>query len=201
MWKWIVGGLLVVVVLLAGLGYYGYTKVAKFASGGDSTSVMIAGTPERVFAALANADSLPVWMNTDSRLEMSHHGLLVVGDTVHVESTRPNRREQFTWMVTDLVPGRLLVRNVLSDTSGRIVATRRDSLVATGDSTQVISTIASPLMDSIRTLKGDTVGRVGNAVLDFSSKMLISVFRAASAEELVRLKSHIEGKPVPPARP
>jgi len=73
--------------------------------------------------------------------------------------------------------------------------------VATGDSTQVISTIGSPLMDSIRTLKGDTVGRVGNAVLDFSSKVLISLFRTVSEDELRRLKAHIEGKSAPAGRP
>jgi hypothetical protein len=56
-------------------------------------------------------------------------------------------------------------------------------------------------MDSIRTQSGDTVGKVGNAMLDFSAKMLISVFRAASAEELKKLKAHIEGKPVAATRP
>jgi hypothetical protein len=119
---------------------------------------------------------------------------------VHIESARV-RAGRSSWVVSELVPGQLLVRQLLSDTTSHVVATRRDSLVPAGDSTKIISTISSPLMDSIRTQSGDTVGKVGNAMLDFSAKMLISVFRAASAEELKKLKAHIEGKPLPATRP
>ena len=38
MWKWIAGGVLVVVVVLAGTCYYGYQKLTE---GGGSTVVMI----------------------------------------------------------------------------------------------------------------------------------------------------------------
>jgi uncharacterized protein YndB with AHSA1/START domain len=200
MWKWIVGALLALVVLVAALGYYGYRKVTKFASGGDSTSVMIDASPDRVFASLANTDSLAVWMGEESMITASRSGALVVGDTVHVESARV-RAGRSSWVVSEVVPNQLLVRQLLSDTTSHIVATRRDSLVPAGDSTRIISTINSPLMDSIRTQSGDTVSRMGNAVLDFSAKMLISVFRAASAEELKKLKAHIEGKPAAAKRP
>jgi uncharacterized protein YndB with AHSA1/START domain len=200
MWKWIVGALLALVVLVAALGYYAYHRFTKFASGGDSTSVVIAASPTRVFASLANTDSLAVWMGAESMITASRTGPMVVGDTVHVESARV-RSERSSWVVSELVPGQLLVRQLLTDTASHVVATRRDSLVAAGDSTRVISTINSPLMDSIRTQSADTVSKVGNAVLDFSAKMLISVFRAASAEELKKLKAHIEGKPAQLTRP
>ena len=85
MWKWIVGALLGLVVLVAALGYYAYHRFTKFASGGDSTSVVISASPSRVFASLANTDSLAVWMGAESMITASRSGPLVIGDTVHVE--------------------------------------------------------------------------------------------------------------------
>ena len=58
MWKWIVGVLLVVVVALAGTGWYGYKKLT---SGGDSAVVAVAATPERVSAAPPAPDPLQQW--------------------------------------------------------------------------------------------------------------------------------------------
>jgi uncharacterized protein YndB with AHSA1/START domain len=200
MWKWIVGALLGLVVVVAALGYYAYHRFTKFASGGDSTSVMIGASPNRVFASLANTDSLAVWMGAESMISSSRVGPLAVGDTVHVESMRV-RSGRSSWVVSELIPSHLLVRQLLADTTAQIVATRRDSLVPTGDSTRIVSTISSPLMDSIRTQSGDTAGKMGNAMLNLGGKVLISFFRAASAEELKKLKAHIEGKPAPAARP
>ena len=54
MWKWIGGILLAVLFILVGASWYGYRTMT---AGGDSASVTIAGTPERVFASLANHDS------------------------------------------------------------------------------------------------------------------------------------------------
>ena len=50
MWKWIHGGLAVLVVVLAGTCYYGYKQLTD---GGDSITITIDATPERVFASIA----------------------------------------------------------------------------------------------------------------------------------------------------
>lgn len=194
MWKWIVGAAALIAVLLVVTCWYGYKKLT---AGGDSAVVAIAATPERVFASLADPDSMAVWMGAGSKISAPHHGLLTAGDTLRVETGTPGRSyQQYIWIVSAVTPGRLLVLQMRSDTSG-VFATRRDSLVASGDSTIIISTIASPMIDSMRTLRGDTGGRVGGALLNFGSKVLISAFRVVSEHELKRLKARLEGQPMP----
>jgi uncharacterized protein YndB with AHSA1/START domain len=194
MWKWIVGAAVIIVVLLVGAFWYGYRKLT---TGGDSATVTIAATPDRVFASLADPDSMVVWMGTGSKVAALHHGLLREGDTLHIETGTPGRsHQQYVWVVGEVTPPRLLVLQMRADTSG-VFATRRDSLVARGDSTTIISTIASPMIDSMRTQRGDTGGRVGGALLNFGSKVLISAFRIVSERELKRLKARLEGQPMP----
>lgn len=198
MWKWIVGAALVLVVLLAATCWYGYKKLT---AGGASATVAIAATPDRVFASLANPDSMALWMSDGSSIAASHHGILTVGDTLHIERGTPGRaHQQYTWTVSEVIPGHLLVVQMRADTSG-VFASRRDSLFAEGDSTIIVSTIASPMIDSMRTRRGDTGGKVGGALLDFGSKMLISAFRIVSEEELKHLKTRIEGHAVPATQP
>lgn len=195
MWKWIVGGALVIVVLLAATCWFGYKKLT---SGGDSATVAIAATPDRVFASLADPDSMAVWMTAGTQVTAPRHGVLAAGDTLHVETSSPGRSHQrYTWIVSEVAPGRLLALQMRADTSSSVFATRRDSLVAAGDSTIIISTIASPMIDSLRTRRGDTGGKVGGALLDFGSKMLISAFRIVSEHDLKRLKARLEGQPMP----
>lgn len=195
MWKWIVGGALVIVVLLAATCWIGYKKLT---SGGDSARVAIAATPDRVFISLADPDSMAMWMAAGSKIAASHHGILAIGDTLHVETGTPGRsHQQYTWIVRDISPGKLLALDMRADTSGNVFATRRDSLVAIGDSTIITSTIGSPMIESMRTRRGDTGGKVGGALLNFGSKMLISAFRVLSEHELKRLKARLEGRPMP----
>ena len=194
MWKWIVGALLLLVVALAATCYIGYKK---FTGGGDSARVAIAASPDRVWASLADPDSMAVWMADGSKIAAPHHGIVSVGDTLHIETFSGRSRSQnFTWTVTEVGSGRLLVLQMRNDSSGQVFASRRDSLVAAGDSTLVISTIGVPMIDSIRSERGDSVGKVGGAVLDFSSRMLISAFRIVSERDLTRLKARLEGKPM-----
>lgn len=195
MWKWIVGALLLLVVALAATCYIGYRRLT---GGGDSATVAVAASPDRVWASLADPDSMSIWMTAGSKVAASHHGIVAVGDTLHIETTaRSSRQQNFTWTVSDVTPGRLLVLQMRNDSSGQVLATRRDSLVATGDSTLVVSTIGSPMIDSIRDERGDSGGKLGGAMLDFSSKMLVSAFRLLSEHDLRRLKARLEGKPMP----
>ena len=193
MWKWIVGALLVLVVAVAA---FCYVAVKKITSGGDTVTVAIAAMPEQVFAAMADPDSMETWMISGSTVSASHRGVVAVGDTLHVESGKAGRgHQQFTWIVSAVKPSQLLVLEMRDSTGLTAFATRRDSLVTSGDSTLVVSTIASPMMDSIKTERGDTGGKVGGALLNFANKMLVSSFRLVSERELRQLKAHLEAKP------
>lgn len=194
MWKWIVGALLLLVVALAG---FCYVAVKKITSGGDTVTVMVAATPERVFAALADPDSMATWMTEGSVISASHGGVVLTGDTLRVETGRPGSRthQTFVWIVSEASPGRMLVMQMRDSTGAMVYATRHDSLVVTGDSTGIVSTISSPMMDSLKTERGDTGGKVGGAILNLGSKLLVSTFRVQSELELRQLKAHLEAKP------
>ena len=192
MWKWIGGILLIIVLCLVGAMWAGYRKLT---SGGDVASVTIAGSPERVFAALANHDSLASWYVFRGQPTAVGHGPFVAGDSLPAQTPRSGSRGG-RWIADEVVPGKLLVLSLHSDTNRAVIAVRRDSLVSLGDSTEIISTISSPLMDSVRSQSDNNAGLVGA-----SSKLLISSMRLQSKIELARLKNHIEGRPVEDARP
>src|SRR5665811_274601 len=62
MWKWIVGILVTLCILILVGGWWGYQAVQMNLSADGTERVTIAGTSTRVFAALANGDSVPKWM-------------------------------------------------------------------------------------------------------------------------------------------
>ena len=98
MWKWIAGSVLLVIVLLAGTCYYGYRKLTD---GGGATVVMIGATPERVYASIADPDSLATWVDVGSTVTSSRHGLLEVGDSFTIRRSRRgapvNQRATACW--------------------------------------------------------------------------------------------------------
>jgi len=197
MWKWIGGILLVLVLCLVGASWLGYQKLT---SGGDAATVTIAGSPERIFAALANHDSLASWWVLKGQPGPTGHGPIAVGDPLPVQVPQSSSRQRFSrWVTDEVVPGKLLVLSLRNDSAGLVVAVQRDSLVSLGDSTQVISTISSPLMDNLRSQNG--AEKAPGALTDMSSKLVVSAMRIQSKLELTRLKNHIEGRPVEAARP
>ena len=199
MWKWIGGILVLVLLCFVGASWYGYQTVT---AGGDSVRITIAGGPTRVFAALATHDSLPAWRLVRDGATTGHHGPLAPGDTLRVDAGRTRGRGgRLTWVATDVQHDKLLAFALRNDSTGQTIATRRDSLVSLGDSTMIVSVIASPMMDSVRTSREDSPGRAGSALVDMSSKLLVSSFRMQSKLELTRLKDHIEGRPVNSSRP
>lgn len=197
MWKWIVAAALVIIVLFVATCWHMYNR---FTAGGDVATVTIAASPARVYAALADPDSMAVWMAGDNAVTASRHGEVQVGDTVHVASTSAPRvrHDEYTWTVAEVRPNELLALVMRNDSTNQTMVARRDSLVTIGDSTEIISTFVSPMLDSLRAVRGDTGGRVPGALLNASSKMLVSAFRLITQRELERLKAHIEGKPVAP---
>src|ERR1700722_13879944 len=84
MWKWLSGCAVVIVVVLACAAWWGLQRMKAFTASGGTATVTIAGSPERVFASLANADSFATWQTNP--FEGSHHGLLVAGDTLRIAS-------------------------------------------------------------------------------------------------------------------
>jgi len=192
MWKWIGGILLLVALCIVGASWLGYRKLT---SGGDATSVTIAGEPDRVFAALANHDSLADWYVLAGQPTSMGRGPFAVGDSLPAQmpqSTSSGRKSH--WVADEVVPGKLLALSLRNDSA--VIAVRRDSLVSIGDSTQVISTISSPMMENVRERNPN-----GARLIGMSSKLLVSAMRMQSKIELSRLKNHIEGRPVQDVRP
>ena len=200
MWKWIGVIALCVVVLIVGAMFYGYRTLT---AGGDSVAVTIGASPQRVFASLADHDSVATWRITTTEAAPTQHGRIAVGDTLPVGGSRTSpRRGRMTWIATDVTPGRVVAFALRNDSTGAIIATRRDSIVAAGDSTTIVSTIASPLMDSLRVGNGDEPVSGGKGtVLDMSSKLVVSSFRMQSKAELTQLKDRLEGRPARTRRP
>lgn len=195
MLRWI-GGCAVVVVLLAVIGMCaGYRKISHMAAEGPEETVIVHAGAPRVFAMVANADSLTEWRLEGLGIRASRAGSLRVGDSLVIQSTSgPNRNVRSTWHVSALVPNVLIAFQMRTDT-GSTLATRKDSIIALGDSTQVITSIVATLVDSDRQRDSGQ----GSAVVEMTSKLGITAGRMQARAELLRLKSRIEGPASPAA--
>jgi uncharacterized protein YndB with AHSA1/START domain len=205
--KWVVGCLAVGVALVGLVVWLVYSKYKTFTGAGPSVSVVIDAPATRVFASMADADSLREWRAETTGISSTRRGLLRVGDTVRIlsrtirvgsrTSGSDSTERLADHVVTALVPDRLLVFEARDDSSGATMIVRRDSLVARGDSTEVISTILVPVADSIRA-RVDTANRGERAMFDMASRLMISIVRMQFGVELERLKERIEGREAPP---
>ena len=205
--KWVVGCLAVGVALVGLVVWLVYSKYKTFTGAGPSVSVVIAAPATRVFASMADADSLREWRAETTGISSTRRGLLRVGDTVRIlsrtirvgsrTSGSDSTERLADHVVTALVPDRLLVFEARDDSSGATMIVRRDSLVARGDSTEVISTILVPVTDSMRA-RLDTANRGQRAMLDMASRLMISIVRMQFGVELERLKERIEGRGAQP---
>ena len=200
MWKWI-GGCLLVCVALVAIGLWsGYRQLSKFGSSDGTEIVTIAAPPSRVFASLANSDSLATWMAENSRMKAGHHGILVPGDTLLGEMRlRFNvGNKPVKWTVSDVKPDQLLSLQLRTDSGSRLIAKRQFTLTAKGDSTQVLSAVTAPMLDSLGKRRNDTI-KGSDAALEMTSKLLTSALRLQSHIELERLKARVEGRPYSPS--
>ncbi len=196
MLKWILGGAVLIILALAGTCYYGYSKLT---GGGDTVAITMGASPERVFATLTTPDSMALWM-TSSRLESPTGGaMLAVGDTLRFRGPTTGQDTTGTvvtgdWVVRELNAPTLIVIEMLGDAAdGKVMITRRDSLVAVGDSTTIYSTFTAPLFDSLSTTVRDR-SKVGGSTLGSASKMIIGVMRMTTEEEFKGLKKRVEGR-------
>jgi hypothetical protein len=122
--------------------------------------------------------------------------MVLPGDTISVQLRRAfgGRFERIRWIVSAVVPDKLVVLEVRSDTTGTLLGTRRDSLISMGDSTRVVSNVVVALPDSIRRAAKSDTGTKGSAdaMIDMTSRMIFSAFRMESKLDLTRLKTRIE---------
>ena len=192
MLKWIGGCLLLIVVLLVGAMAYGYKKLS---SGADEPppSAMVDAPAGRVFATLASGDSLRLWRLEGTLTSSSRHGMLAPGDTILVR--QPNLRDttmqRSSWIVTEVVPGRLLVSEMRK--RGMPTVVRRDSLVDLGDSTLVVMAFTAPPRDSVSMTSAER-----RAMPEVGRKMIVGAMRIQAEAELSRLKRRIEGSSASP---
>jgi uncharacterized protein YndB with AHSA1/START domain len=191
MLKWIASGCLVIIVIVAGVSYYGYRQMSKVANQPPMT-VSMAATPERVFASLANLDSLSTWRSSTPVVTPGRRGMLVVGDTLRERTRSDSTTPLDLWVVDSVVPNQLLGMRTLYSAGVPFTAIRRDVLVAAGDSTQVTTTMEIVLSDTLRSQARGAAGSVMGA----ATKMMASGMRVASERDLKRLKDRIEGRAV-----
>lgn len=197
--KWLVGCLALVVVAAAAFLWFGYRKFREFTGAGPSTTITIGAPPSRVFASLANADSMSVWRQVASiSSTRKAGGMLQVGDTLRAQMRLPtDTADRFsTEVVTALVPDRLLVLETLGEGAAAGLMIRRDSLAALGDSTQVITTFELPASDSARA-RLDSSNAGERRMMDMATNLVLSVARMQAGFEHKKLKGRIEGTPKP----
>lgn len=197
MWKWLGGCLLVVIVVIVIALMWGIRTMKESLSPDGSAAVTIAATPARVFATLNHGDSAATWMADGSTVLTSRHGPLVPGDTLRIElSTRvpmPNPRQAMIWRVKEVVPGQLMAFELLAADRG-VVAMRRDSIAALGDSTRV-TTMIRPLFDSLAGSRPADKGKPVSATGALASDFMLSIVRMQTKLELMKLKARLEGVP------
>jgi uncharacterized protein YndB with AHSA1/START domain len=202
MWKWVGGCLLLIVFCVLAASWWGYQKMQSTLSPDGIDRVTIAGSPARVFATLANGDSVQRWMGQGNQVFASRRGPLVVGDSVRiaVRSGFGPASRPMIWQVTQIVPDRVLALRLMSDTSHRVVAIRHDSLTAIGDSTTIVSTLVSPLMDSLKNAHSQGKPKTDRGIIDVTSNLMLAALRTQSKLDLLQLKAHIENRPMPQRR-
>ena len=200
MWKWL-GGCLLIFVVVIGVGVYnGYRKLSKFSGPNKPETVAIAAPVPRVFASIANADSLSSWMAERMGVRASHHGMLVPGDTLRVGANMRfniGKGEGMNWVVSDIKPDQMLALEQRSDSSKKLVAVRQFNLTAQGDSTLITSVVTTPVLDSMNAHRSDTI-KAKDAFIAGASKLMMSSLRMQAHRELQLLKAHIEGHAPPP---
>lgn len=200
MLKWILGILALIIVVVAGTCYYGFKKLT---GDGGTVTITMAGTPERIFAALATPDSMVLWMSSSQIEAPLGKGLLAAGDTLRLRqsATKGDSASQMNgtfdgdWVVREVNAPTLLVMEMVEDSAGtrRVVLIRRDSLAVAGDSTTLVTTFSSPMLDSLSTAVRDS-SKVGSSVLSGASKLMLGAMRLGAEAELKLLKARVEGK-------
>lgn len=144
MWRWILGIVAFVILALVGTCYAGYRRIT---SGGNTVVTLVAGNVPHAFTLLADRDSVLTWMAEGTTITPAGHGALRAGDTIRVAApTRgaaPSGRTLQMWIVREVKAPDVVAVEALQFDQGGVAHrayTRRDSLSAVDDSTQIVST-------------------------------------------------------------
>lgn len=196
MWKWVLGAVVLVVLLIGSGMWYGFRKMSALASGDSTATLTIGATPDRVFASLANGDSIGDWM-VGGRVRPSRSGPLRPGDTLYVEQRDTANGQRIVWVVGDVTPGKSLALRLEADTMNIVAISRRYTVLAQGESTVVFSTVTSPVVDSVRAESKEG----SSTMMELVSRMMLGAMRLQNQMELRQLKARIEGVPLPDGAP
>ena len=172
-------------VVLIGVGsWYAMRTIRESLEPDGSARVMIAAAPQRIYSSLSDGDSAVTFRATGSAVTASRKGPLAIGDSIRIEmkGSLGVGQRPIVWTIRELKPGQLVAMDLMNETRTHTIATRRDSLVAIGDSTMVISSIGTSLPDSVHARAG------------MAGDMMMSMFRIQSKLELQSLKARIEGR-------
>jgi uncharacterized protein YndB with AHSA1/START domain len=188
MLKWIGGCLIVVLILIAGGSYFAMRTMRQSLSSDGSARVAIHAPLARVFASLGSADSAATYMAAGNRITTNRRGLYQPGDSIRVElrATLGMNPAPMIWIVKEVVPDQRIVLEMNTVGKRPVTATRVDSVFAKGDSTIIVSRLAT-LPDSVRS----------SATAD----VMMTMFQMQSKLELESLKIRIEGRPAPKRKP
>jgi hypothetical protein len=191
MWRWILGIVAFVILALVGTCYAGYRRIT---GGGNTVVAMVPGDPSRTFTLLTDRDSLLEWMPEGTTAMPERHGPLRVGDTIRVaaptRSNAPSGRALQLWVIREVRPPNALVVEAIEFDPGGLAHTaftRHDSLVAAGDSTQIVSTfIVAPLFSGADSAA--ITGRpVAGSLLSAAERMRLGAARLMWQSQLRRL--------------
>jgi hypothetical protein len=193
MWRWILGIIAFVILALVGTCYAGYRRIT---SSDNVVNVAVPVDPAHAFVLLTDRDSLLEWLPEGTTATPAGHGSLRAGDTIRVAAaTRRNvssRRAMQMWVVREVkAPTVLAVDGIEYDPGGQPhpAFTRRDSIVAAGDSALIVSTfVGYPLLSP-----SESASAAGNAVsgslLGAADRMRLGAARIMWQTQLRRLGS------------
>lgn len=195
MLKWIGGGCLVLVLLIAGGLYFGYRKVSNMASEEPTRTIVVGANVDRVFALLSDADSLRFWMAEGRGVSTTRRGMLKRGDTLRLDMPgQPPGRQGGVWVVGEVTPGKTFVLELRHDSTGMVMTTRSYALEQRGDSTAVSSTVMVPMLDTIRARVADS-GRAASGAMSVATNLMVGMLRMQARLELDMIKARVEGRP------
>ena len=194
MWKWIVGVLLLLVLLAGGTCYRVYRKVV---GAGDSARITVAATPEHVFDALADVDSMVAWGGAGFSAAPTGRGRLAPGDSVRMIQVVPRAGEaegvtdSSLWVVRAVDASvRIIMDRIQFDSLGQAYVSMRwqDSVIPMGDSTAVLRTVSIP----DENLPSRRSGVDSSGTMRVADKLYLGVARAMAEFRLNRLERYLQ---------
>lgn len=190
MLKWILIIISVLMLVVIGTCWYGYRKMTE---GGDTASITIATSTERIWRYLTIPDSFAVWQDSTAVLSFSNDTLLSLGDTVRMGTggqAAVTQQKRMVWVMERIEEPSLIVWSASDDSTGMAIVRRTDSLVPMGDSVRLLSRFEVPALHPLA--DGDSVSGFGRKLMTSVGKIAASAGRIIAEQDLARLKARLE---------